>query len=78
MNSNITLIKHLSSSLNRILNDYIAKSNEIIKNITQSLSATGPQDGADTDAMVDSIINECNEYIRLFFNHLNQFNINLT
>ena len=78
MNSNITLIKHLSSSLNRILNDYIAKSNEIIKNITQSLSATGPQDGGDTDAMVDSIINECNEYIRLFFNHLNQFNINLT
>ncbi len=70
MNSNITLIKHLSTSLNRILNDYITKSNEIIKNITQSLSATTcPDDGGDTDSMVESIINECNEYIRLFFNH---------
>ena len=69
MGSNVTLIKHLSSSLNRILNDYIVKSNDIIKNITQSLGAAGPHDWGDTDAMVDNIANERSEYIRFCLTH---------
>lgn len=62
------MLQHLSSSLNRILNNYVNKSNDIIKNITHSLSgatdSTNVNWDTHIDGNIDSIVNECSEYSR--------------